>query len=368
MKRFSRSCIATAVSLLLLGSLPWAGATSVAAPGAASLVTRDKDNLWNLAAAHERGARLTRQQWMLAVLRRNPEAFVQGNMHRLLTGATLQLPTEEEAARESQAVAEALIEQHDQALGTAQQMPPPRPLAAADTRAPAVPPAAPPSSPPAPPVAAAPGTAPGPAQPSAPSATAPSAPGPASPAAPIAPLAPASAPAAAEAPPRTAPAAPVISPAVPVAGAPSTPSNWLPQALAVGLASLALLLLWQARRRGMALGQTVQTLFQDTIQLVGKSRPKVVAVSQAGADMARSVEQLASTAQLVRADESPALEPARRASAAQDEALIKLDIARAQLEIGRRDAAVAMLKAVLREGSERERQAAQQLLVQLGAA
>jgi FimV-like protein len=142
--------------------------------------------------------------------------------------------------------------------------------------------------------------------------------------------------------------------------------RWLPHGLAAGLGLLVLGLVWRARSRGTNLGEAASTFFQDTIQLIGKSKPKVITVSQAGAEVARSVERLSSTARLVRATEEA--QQAAPATADEQEATIKLEVARVQIEIGRKDAAIAMLRSVVREGSASQRQTAEQLLGQLGAA
>ena len=195
---------------------------------------------------------------------------------------------------------------------------------------------------------------------------------PAPPPAPVAsaPEVPASAPDAAPTAPVTPAASATIQPA-PAASGPivtDVPSwrRWLPHGLAAGLGLLVLGLVWRARSRGTNLGEAASTFFQDTIQLIGKSKPKVITVSQAGAEVARSVERLSSTARLVRAaEDSPQAAPV---TADEHEATIKLEVARVQIEIGRKDAAIAMLRSVVREGSASQRQTAEQLLGQLGAA
>ena len=132
----------------------------------------------------------------------------------------------------------------------------------------------------------------------------------------------------------------------------------------MGLAGLVLGLLWRVRRGGADFVETMSTLFKDTIQLVGKSKPKVITVSQAGADMARSVERLGGTANLVRSTEAQALASSGTEA---DESAVKLEVARTQIEIGRTEAAMAMLRSVAREGSIDQRLAAEKLLAQLGA-
>lgn len=341
-----KSLIATAAALALWGS--WSTVRSqpaAAAPAASSVVTRDHDNLWTLGQAHAAGSRYSRQQWMLAVLRRNPDAFLLGNIHRLRSQVALRLPTEDEVAAESLAAAEALLTRHAEALDSTQMLPPPPALA----RTPIV----------APPAAAAPAPAPEASPPPA-VAAAPAAVPPSAPATPARePVATASGASVA-----TAPA--TARSEVTGAGSAATGSltRWVPHSMAVILALTALGLVWRARRGGTPLGQTVSTLFQDTIQLIQRAKPKVVTVSTAGADMARSVERLGGTDQLVASGRVTHADI--DVTAAPREPALKLALARAQLEIGRTDAAIAMLRAVLREGAAAERSAAEQMLARLG--
>ncbi len=323
MIRTPRTLIAIAASAALLLSAPLIAANT-ASNEPVRYVTQDNDNLWNLAAPYERGLRVTRQQWMVAVLRRNPDAFVLGNMHRLRSKVSLQLPTEAEAAAESLPAAEALIVRHFAGLNGNQAMP----LLQAPT----------------------------PAKTAEPSVAAPA-------------TTPAAAPATAAAASTASTVAPAPTPAITVtppaqAAEPSSLRRWLPHTMAAAVALLALGMMWRVRRRNQPLTEAVSTFFQDTIQLVRKSKPKVVTFSTAGADVARSVEKLASTAHLVRTQDEPADTPA----ITDPESAIKLEIARAQIEVGRQDAAIAMLKALVRSGAPAQRQSAQQLLGSLGAA
>jgi FimV-like protein len=349
MIRFHRTLVATAAALALLGISPLAPAQAPAPSATAAdpgtLLTKEQDNLWNLAARYERGARITRQQWMAAVLRRNPDAFVLGNMHRLRAGVTLDLPTEAEAQAESLAASERLIERHLGALAANTPMAVlPLPADARPRQGSTV--AAAPSLPASAPVTA--------------------------PAVPAAPAVQASAPSAAASAAVTPPLAEPVARPAPGAAAPGvvpaeseTWRRWLPHGLAIGLAVLVVGLLWHVRRGKGDFAETISTLFKDTIKLVGKSRPKVIAVSQAGADVARSVERLGGTAHLVRSSEAQA---GVLPGSAEHEAGIKLEVARTQIEIGRTEAALAMLRRVAREGSIEHRLAAEKLLTQLGAA
>jgi FimV-like protein len=336
--RLRHSTLAVAAALLALGA-PAGANTNAAAP--AGYTTRDQDNLWNLGATHAAASRHSRQQWMVATLRRNPDAFLQGNIHRLRSQATLQFPSDAEVAAEDQSAAEALLLRHLAGVLTNETfaaLPPRTPPAAV--------PAAPAASAPLPPAPAAP--APAPAAP-APAASAPAVPAPAP-----------------DTPPRALPGPPAGTPPQASVPAGEAPGSWWPFGLAIVLASGAVALLFRSRRTGKPFAETVSTLFQDTLQLVRPSKPKVVNVSSAAADMARSVEQLASTDRLVQPDDGSASSPADSHAS---EAALRLATARAQIELGRRDAAVAVLRGLVRDLSDgAERRAAEQLLGQLGVA
>ena len=68
-----------------------------------------RDNLWTLAARVQHDPGITRQQVMVAMLRRNPNAFLQGNMHRLRRDVALVVPTAQEIAAENAGAAEAVV-------------------------------------------------------------------------------------------------------------------------------------------------------------------------------------------------------------------------------------------------------------------
>ncbi len=67
-----------------------AGDTS--APGA-SYTTVANDSVWRLAGLALGSSRGDRAQAMAAILRLNPDAFMQGNLHRLKRGVTITLPS-----------------------------------------------------------------------------------------------------------------------------------------------------------------------------------------------------------------------------------------------------------------------------------
>lgn len=360
-----------------------------------------RDNLWTLAARVQHDPGITRQQVMVAMLRRNPNAFLQGNMHRLRRDVALVVPTAQEIAAENAGAAEAVVAAHLQALeqGTAVVPLAPvtgAPAAAASAAATSAPAALPASAaraaqtaqtekPPAAPAA----------KPSAAVAPTPSATPAAPPQAPAKPTPPAEAPAPAASAVATAPAtgtviqAPAEVPAVVTPTSPAPPAvppaptplpgvsaaasagaqppagqgsggaadlSWWPALAAVALLGAAGVV-WMRRRPGAAVADTAApSSFFDENGVRRQSRPKLIDVSQAGVETARTVETLQAAAQMVQggeAGQAPALSP----DDPYREATIKLEIARTNLELGRVEVAKAMLQAVRREGS-----AAQQLL------
>jgi FimV-like protein len=122
--------------------------------------------------------------------------------------------------------------------------------------------------------------------------------------------------------------------------------------------------LWRHRRARAKFEDSVVSSFFDENGVRRPSRPKVIDVSQAGVEMARTVETLQSAAEMVRGRDvvSPQLpadgDPYR-------ETAIKLEMARASLEVGRTEAARAMLQAVQREGNSDQQLAASDLLAGL---
>ncbi len=70
------------------------------------------DTLGKIVSRHYSGSSLTKQQIMTAILRANPEAFIGGNIHFLLRGATLLLPKERLIATINQNDAKKIIKEH----------------------------------------------------------------------------------------------------------------------------------------------------------------------------------------------------------------------------------------------------------------
>jgi pilus assembly protein FimV len=79
---------------------------SPSAPG--SLEVRDSDTLWQVAMRARPDDSVSIQQTMLAIQRLNPNAFAGGNINRLLSGETLQIPdlSQIQSITQQQAVAE----------------------------------------------------------------------------------------------------------------------------------------------------------------------------------------------------------------------------------------------------------------------
>ncbi|MEY2654531.1 MAG: hypothetical protein RLZZ524_1559 [Pseudomonadota bacterium] len=330
------------------------GAAAVAAAEPASTagsrITVSNDTLWAIAAAAVPGNVPSRPQVMVAILRANPDAFQGGNMHRLRKGVTLQLPSLDAMRAEPAARAAALVDIHLNALADGKPVPA---LAAL---------AAPPAAAPAPAPVPVPVPAPAPA-PVAPPASGPAA----------AP-APTPAPAPAPEPAPTPASAPAVEPVAPVASAPVAPASaaapkpvavvatddfarWLPYGMAVALVGLAGGLWWSMRRPRRSGQDALPSTFVDEQGVTRRRRPKVLDISNAAADLARAVETLEPAAQLVRGADGEIVSASIPGAAPdgetrlRDQAALKLDIARALIEVGRREAAKPWLAAVAREGN-----------------
>lgn len=333
-----------------------------------------QDNLWDIAGKVARQAGVGRQQVMVAVLRRNPDAFVKGNIHRLRQGVPLVLPSLGELKAEDRAASVALVEAHLAALKSGATLPAlpaaGAPVAAvvtpppvvASTPAPA--PASAPASMPAAPVVQAPAPEPMPA--SAPASAA--AEVPAEAAASSATLTPAS--------PATRPAADVARPAAregDEAAAPASALRWLPWLLGAGVLAGGVIL-WR-RRPGL---QEAALPSASPVETLRASAPRNFDVSTAAADMARTVEAAPLVTELVRPvaaegeeTSSSAPVPAAPLAGSIDPELrgaLRVEMARTCLEIGREAAARELLEVVLREDSGRHQAAAADMLARMGPA
>lgn len=374
-----RRLLHLALACAPLALLPVASAQPAAEPivGETARLFRTtvaQDNLWDIAGKVARQAGVGRQQVMVAVLRRNPDAFVKGNIHRLRQGVPLVLPSLGELKAEDRAASVALVEAHLAALKSGATLPAlpaagapvaavvtPPPVAAS---APAPAPASAPAPVPAAPVVQAPAPEPMPA--SAPASAA--AEVPAEAAASSATLAPAS--------PATRPAADVARPAAregDEAAAPASALRWLPWLLGAGVLAGGVIL-WR-RRPGL---QEAALPSASPVETLRASAPRNFDVSTAAADMARTVEAAPLVTELVRPvaaegeeTSSSAPVPAAPLAGSIDPELrgaLRVEMARTCLEIGREAAARELLEVVLREDSGRHQAAAADMLARMGPA
>ncbi|WP_293993988.1 FimV/HubP family polar landmark protein [Sphaerotilus sp.] len=328
--------------------------SSAGAPAPTQRTTVEQDNLWDIAGQLAPAMGATRQQVMVAVLRRNPDAFVKGNIHRLRRGVPLVLPGQSEVLAEDRAGSVALVADHLKALRGGAVLTPLVPRAATETPAPPVAPS-PPPPPPAP-------VAPPPAPASVPTPVE----KPASAVEPAAPVASAAPP---------IPAEPVASAPVAVAAASEvasaavgggSASRVLPWLLGLG-ALTGGVILWRRRRAGFQPDGPAPD-FTNTLSATRTGGPRVFDISNAAAEMARSVETSQAATQLVRSNASAGADVGDEVDVSRlaEQAAIKLDIARASLELGRTDSARALLLAVVREGSGRHAAEAAEILARMG--
>lgn len=374
-----RRLIHLALACAPLALLPVASAQPAAEPivGETARLFRTtvaQDNLWDIAGKVARQAGVGRQQVMVAVLRRNPDAFVKGNIHRLRQGVPLVLPSLGELKAEDRAASVALVEAHLAALKSGATLPAlpaaGAPVAAvvtpppvvASTPAPA--PASAPASMPAAPVVQAPAPEPMPAS------------APASAAAGVPAEAPASSATLTPASPATRPAADVARPAAregDEAAAPASALRWLPWLLGAGVLAGGVIL-WR-RRPGL---QEAALPSASPVETLRASAPRNFDVSTAAADMARTVEAAPLVTELVRPvaaegeeTSSSASVPAAPLAGSIDPELrgaLRVEMARTCLEIGREAAARELLEVVLREDSGRHQAAAADMLARMGPA
>lgn len=374
-----RRLIHLALACAPLALLPVASAQPAAEPIVGETArpfrtTVAQDNLWDIAGKVARQAGVGRQQVMVAVLRRNPDAFVKGNIHRLRQGVPLVLPSLGELKAEDRAASVALVEAHLAALKSGATLPA-LPAAGAPVAAVVTPPPVAASAP-----APAPASAPAPV-PAAPAVQAPApepmpASAPASAAAGVPAEAPASSATLAPASPATRPAADVARPAAregDEAAAPASALRWLPWLLGAGVLAGGVIL-W---RRRPGLHEAVLPS-ASPVETLRASAPRNFDVSTAAADMARTVEAAPLVTELVRPvaaegeeTSSSAPVPAAPLAGSIDPELrgaLRVEMARTCLEIGREAAARELLEVVLREDSGRHQAAAADMLARMGPA
>lgn len=123
-------------------------------------------------------------------------------------------------------------------------------------------------------------------------------------------------------------------------------------------------ILWRRRRAGFQ-PDTTPPDFSHTLSATRTGSPRVFDISNAAAEMARSVETSQVATQLVRSAQAPAVDMHVDVAQLTEQAAIKLEIARASLELGRVDDARALLQAVVREGSGRHSAEAAEILARL---
>lgn len=310
--------------------------------------TIKNDNLWTISRrVMPATGKVSQNQVMAAMLRRNPNAFSKGNLFYLRQGVVLTIPSQKEVRAEDGAAADALFADHLLAWKEARRpssgqelhvqekaVPTPRPDGQTAPRETT-------SATPAP----------------TPSGTAekPS----------VAPVASKTAPSDVSA----APALPQPS-AAPTAGQPKgtqggaervevrapapTEGGYLGYALGVAAALGILVFLLRGRKRDAA------TERQATAATTTFSSKPDVAPSMAGMETTRALERMEITQQVVAFGE-PEPPPASATEAGND-ARIKLLIAKAYLELKRDSAAHAILEEVLAEGNDTLRQEAEKLL------
>lgn len=156
--------------------------------------------------------------------------------------------------------------------------------------------------------------------------------------------------------PASAPGSVGVSPPAPVLATDAF-ARWLPYGMAVALIGLAGGLWWGMRRPRRRGDEALPSTFVDEQGVTRRRRPKVLDISNAAADLARTVETLEPAAQLVRGADGEIVSASVAGAATdgetrlRDQAALKLDIARALIEVGRREAAKPWLAAVAREGT-----------------
>jgi FimV-like protein len=340
-----RHLLTLALALSAGPVLAQTAAAGTGAPASAQRTTVEQDNLWDIAGQQAPALGATRQQYMVAVLRRNPDAFVKGNIHRLRKGVPLTLPGRDEVLAEDRTGSVALVADHLKAMRGGTVLAPLTPRAVTAVAPP--PPASAPTSPSPPPPASAPVIAPVPAVPAS---------------VPPLPL-PAEQPASAVDPVASSPVD-IASDAASVAvgGGAGSVSRMLPWLLVLGGVAGGVIL-WRRRRAGFQPDAAPQD-FTNTLSATRTGGPRVFDISNAAAEMARSVEISQAASLLVRKEgEGDDTFDVGRLT---EQAALKLEIARTSLEMGRTDHARILLQAVLREGSGRHAAEAAEILARMG--
>lgn len=384
-RSFSHTLMALALaaaSLQTLAAEPVAAVSSASAPASTASVRAGdaplqlppvtaRDTLWDIAGRAIAGAGaqggVSRNQAMVAILRRNPDAFVGGHLSRLRKGVVLTLPTWAELRAEDPAKASALVvsQQAPEGQGkvapalyaltnTATTTTPQPPSAAVVIPAPKVAPALPSEA--TKPVAVAPAPAPAPPRvvesvASVPTSVAASTASVASAASVVA-----SAASTVAATPATAPVTTVAD-----AGRGGDGNAW---AWTIGLIIVTVgagVLVYVLRR---APSEQVMAEAAAVTEAAATKRASLRApssVSTAALDLAKQLEQHRTAALMVQ----KIGEPPQQGPDVLAESALRLVLARAYLELKDRDASRKQLEIVLRDGDDEQKEEAQGALARL---
>jgi FimV-like protein len=320
-----------------------------------------KDTLWQIAGQviQDAGTGVSRNQAMVAILRRNPAAFQHGNLHRLNKGADLVIPTLAEIRAENAAKAAALIENHQAVLADKSLKPlEPESLGTVVSVAPK------PETRPAPAPASAPEVKPAPViKPVVPAPAPVVIPASAPKVKPVAASAATSVPVAVAASAVASSVAPAVV-AAPEASAPADPKNGNGLLWAIGLAMVGVAaggLVYFLRRAPTDRQMAEVAAATEAAASKRAGLRQQLSISTAALDIAKKVEEQAQTIWMVQRGE----EPAPAGADLRAEVPMRLALARAYLELKDRDQSRRQLEIVLRDGDEIQREEAQGAIARL---
>jgi pilus assembly protein FimV len=106
---------ACSVVVMVLGIISVAQSRTLGAEPFSYRVIMLNDSLWKISREVKPEAEVSRNQIMIAILRKNPDGFRGGNINYIKTGAELMMPTLAEAQAEMRERANALVEMHKSA-------------------------------------------------------------------------------------------------------------------------------------------------------------------------------------------------------------------------------------------------------------
>jgi FimV-like protein len=302
--------------------------------------TVEKDTLWTIVAALTANGQVSSNQAMVAILRRNPDAFVRGNLHRLRKGVALTIPSLAQMSAENRTKANATVQEHLRLLTEGSTARAPL-YGLSAVAAPVVAPAA------SRPVAAVPAASRASAVVSArpPASAVASAPLVAASRQPV-PVVRTQAASAAASVVAAGSAVPVIAPSAVTPSAPpaSGGGSYLPYAAGVVFLGAA----WWAWRRYSGASSAAQGRYAADADDGAGSGPRLVNVSTAAMDTARSLDAMKPVFGMVRKEGE-----AERVDTADltVQATLKLELARAYIELRRHDEAYILLQFVMQHGS-----------------